>query len=417
MNNEIILDITDLSYEGKGIARKDNLVYFVENALDTETVQAQVIENKSRYARAKAIKILNPSPDRVVSECKVYPKCGGCSLRHMSYERQLRLKKETVLSNLRRIGHLEIDDIKIFPNPLPNGYRNKAEYKVSNNLIGFYEDNSHRIVPHDKCLLVDDTINDIKNIIKNYLTSDISTVTIKKADEGYMVIIESEKDLPENLLEALKNFRPVVSIIQNSSVEARLIYGKPYITDNLCGLEFQISADSFYQVNKIQTEKLYSIAKQFLLDSASKEDLKEKTLLDLYCGIGTVGLYMADSVKYVIGVEIGKSAIENARDNTLINSITNAEFICADAKDAIEQIDYNILVADPPRKGLDEKVIRAIRDKQPETIIFISCNSSTLARDIGLLSDLYQIKDIAAVDMFTHTSHVETVVLITRVNK
>ena len=415
MNQEIKLDIIDISYEGKGIARKDNLVYFVDNAIDGETVIAKIYENKPKYAKAKTIKILKSSKDRTEPKCKVYEKCGGCSLRHMSYERQLQLKKDTVITNLKRMAHIDITDITVHPNPKSDHYRNKAEYQIFNDQIGFYADKTHKIVTHDECLLLPKEINDIKKSMEKHITKDITSVTIKKADDGYMVILESDKILSKALIDELKENKEIISIYQRKYDKNYLVHGKQYITDNLCNLKFQISPDSFYQVNKVQTEKLYEITKQYLKNSNPEDELKNMTILDLYCGIGTIGLFMADTAKYVIGVEIVKEAINNARSNAKLNSIVNCEFIHADVNDAILQIEYDILIADPPRKGLDDSVIQSIRDKKPETIIYISCNSSTLSRDLGMLSDLYSLKAIEAVDMFSHTGHVETVVLMSRV--
>jgi len=417
VNQDIKLDIIDLSYEGKGIARKDNLVYFVDNALDGETVIAKPYENKPKYAKAKAVKILNPSQNRTEPKCKVYDKCGGCSLRHMTYERQLKLKKDTVITNLKRMAHIEIQNLIVHPNPMPDHYRNKAEYQILNDQIGFYADRTHKIVTHDECLLLPKEINDIKKNMERHITRDITSVTIRKADDGYMVIFESDKPLSAEMINTLKENKEVISIYQRKYEKNILIHGKQYITDNLCGLKFQISPDSFYQVNKTQTEKLYEIAKQYLIKSHPEDKLKNMTILDLYCGIGTIGLFMADITKYIIGVEIVKEAVNNAKNNAKLNSIDNCEFIHADVNDAILQIEYDILIADPPRKGLDDSVLQSIRDKKPETIIYISCNSSTLSRDLGMLSDIYTLKEIEAVDMFSHTSHVETVVLMSRVKE
>jgi len=412
---QVELNIIDISYEGKGIARKDNLVYFTDNALDGETVTAEAHEIKPKYVKAKTIQILKPSKYRTEPKCVVYDKCGGCNLRHMSYERQLKLKKDTVIANLKRMAHINIEDITIHQNPKTDYYRNKAEYKIKNGKIGFYEDKSHNIVTHEECLLLKEEINNIKKSIEKHITKDMTALTIKEADDGYMVIAESDKPLPNKLINTLKENNIVLSVYQRKQNRNIQIYGKQYITDNLCGLKFQISPDSFYQVNKMQTEKLYNIAKHYLKAADKDSNLKDKTVLDLYCGIGTIGLFIADSVKYVIGVEIVKEAIDNAKSNAKLNTIENCQFIHADVNDAILRIEYDILIADPPRKGLDDSVIQAIRQKKPESIIYISCNSSTLARDIGQLSDLYSLSEIEAVDMFSHTSHVETVVLMSKV--
>ena len=312
------------------------------------------------------------------------------------------------------MAHIDIENLAIHPNPISDRYRNKAEYQVCNDQIGFYEDRTHKIVTHDECMLLPKEINDIKKSMEKHITKDMTSVTIKKADDGYMVILESDKVLSRTLIADLKENKAIISLYQRKNQKNYLVHGKQYITDNLCGLKFQISPDSFYQVNKTQTEKLYEIAKQYLIKSHPKDKLKNMTILDLYCGIGTIGLFMADITKYIIGVEIVKEAINNAKSNARLNSIENCEFIHADVNDAILQIEYDILIADPPRKGLDDSVIQSIRDKKPETIIYISCNSSTLARDMGMLSDLYSLTAIEAVDMFSHTSHIETVVLLSK---
>jgi len=418
MDNQKVMTLTiqDVTYEGKGVAKANDKIIFVENALYDEIVEARIYGENSKYLKAKTVKILKKSQYRVDPVCKYFGRCGGCNLRHMVYDRQLKLKKDIVMSNIRRMAHLDLFDLEILGSPVPDNYRNKAQYKVRDYKMGFYEEESHIVSFHDECLLLDKTINQIKKVIEPHLTPDIIEVTIKKADDGCMVVLETSNYNFQNsqLLDALKKTGLVISAIQKNGNNKNLLFGKPYITDHLMGKKFNISADSFYQVNKVQTEKLYNKATEFLTKNISEEDLKTKKVLDLYCGIGTIGLILADKVDKVIGVDIVTDAIRNAKDNAKINKISNAEFICKDAKDAIGDINYDILVIDPPRKGMDKEVLTSIKQHMPETILYVSCNSATLARDLYELKNQYEIQDICAVDMFSHTSHVEAVVLMSR---
>lgn len=448
-NDEIKLSITTLTSMGSGLGRYRDMAVFVDGAAPGDELLVHIIKVKKNYAVGKIKKILKKAKCRIDSDCIYDSRCGGCAYRHISYEEELNIKKQTVTDTLQRIGGLSIEAKEILSIKEPIHYRNKAQIPVGiseegNIQIGFYGKRTHRIIDSDNCLLQSEDFQDITRLIRKYILENPVTIYDEKTGKGLLrhiylrqarktkeimvcLVVNGDtipkKDrLTELLLSSGKNIKSIVLNInkKNTNVilgdECRTIFGRDYIEDVLCGLTFRISPLSFYQVNPEGTELLYTKAKEYAHLSG------KEVLLDLYCGTGTIGLTMADSVKSLIGVEIIPQAIENAKENAKLNGIDNARFICDDAKGAArtlfnEGIIPDVVILDPPRKGCSREVIETVSDMKPERVVYVSCDPATLARDLAIFNELgYETTEATAVDMFPRTTHVETVVQLVRKN-
>ena len=438
------LGIVSLSSEGRGIGRFEGLAVFVPYTLPGDRITAKVIRLQKNFAEAELIELLSPSEYRISPVCPVFGSCGACSLMHAKYSAQLELKRIIVEDAMHRIGgfgNVSVPPVLGMTEPLR--YRNKAVFPFGNRngrvVFGCYGRKSHNLIPIDDCLLqANDTITVMKAICdwanafgigayspdsKGILRSAVIRITYG----GIMVVIVTTGVLPhrDELVSMLTEALPAVrSIIHNINPDdtnlvmgrkSRTVFGSPTVTDRLCELRFDVSAESFLQVNPSETLKLYSVAIDAL-------DIKPTdSVIDLYCGIGTISLLAAKRAKNVLGIEVVPSAIENAKANAIKNGITNAEFICGAVEDVIpklltsEKQDFTSLILDPPRKGADPKAIEAIIASGIPRIAYISCNPATLARDCKLLSSAgYALEQIRPVDMFPETEHVETVVLLSK---
>ncbi len=453
VDKEYKIEIDSITNRAEGVGRVDGFTVFVPQAIPGDIVIAKVISKKKSYARALIKKTIKSSKDRVEPFCKYYYQCGGCQLQHLDYEKQLEYKKQQVIDTFERIGKLKdfvVNDV--IGMETPKLYRNKSSMPVSgekgNLSIGFYKPRSHELVDIKECLIQENIINEIISYIRNLLDEAkvepfdenkmqgvLRHIVIRVAPHTQEVLITfvvNEKykniaDFNEISKDIIKKYNQVKGGLLNVNTQKSnvifgkrniILSGKNKITDISFGKKFLISARSFYQINGIQTKKIYQVAINML-------DLKgNERIIDAYCGTGTIGIILADFVKEVIGVEINKAAIEDAKRNSIINEVKNISFIQSKAEYAIPEIinegyKPDILVVDPPRKGCDELLIEMILDEKIEQILYISCNPATLARDIKQLVDGgYKItKNIQPVDMFPHTSHVETVVLMSRVEK
>ncbi len=435
--------IEDLGSNGEGIGRIEGFTVFVEGALIGEEVSVLIMKLKKQFAFGKLVEILKPSEERVEAVCPVAKWCGGCQLQHLSYASQLAYKTKKTQDALERIGKLEgvtvLDTIGMqdFWH-----YRNKAQFPVGvgkNNEIeiGFYAKHSHRIINTKNCYLQQEKNTEVLAIVREFLEEfqikpydeetgkgtirHILTRTSRTKNEMMICFVVNGNDFPKRkiLVERLKAVDGVVSIVLNENrkrnnvimgEKIKTLYGKDTISDSMDGLYFDISALSFYQVNPVQTEVLYGKALEFA-------DLKgEEIVLDLYCGIGTISLFLARKAKKVYGVEIIPQAIEDAKKNALNNQIDNVEFLVGDASDVVVQlqqerkIEFDVIVVDPPRKGCDKMVLDTIVALKPKTLIYVSCNPSTLARDVAQLKEAgYEVEQVQAVDQFPMTTHVEAV--------
>lgn len=439
------LNITDCTLSGSGVGHIDSMAVFVPAAAVGDELKVHILKVKSNCAFGKVHEVLTASPDRIKSDCPVFPKCGGCAFRHISYDAEKRIKENQVRENLRRIGKIDVTVNPIVPSPSVDAYRNKAQYPLSMKdgvlSIGFFAERSHRVIDCRNCRLQSDEFSVILSVFDDWIKKNNVSIYDETTHKGLLrhiyirkgertgeilvcAVINGEKiphqdELCDNLLTKLPNIKSIVININKERTNVILgkkcipLYGNGYIEDVLCSLRFRISPLSFYQVNALQAENLYNKAIELA-------DAKGKTVLDLYCGTGTIGLTMAKTAKKVIGVEIIPDAVKDAGINAELNGIKNAEFICADASDAVKQlaeknIKPDVIIVDPPRKGCSEDVLKAISDFSPERLVYISCDSATLARDCAILKTLGYNADIATpFDMFPRTGHVETVVKLSR---
>ncbi len=481
-NQLLTVNISDMSSEGEGVGKVDGYTFFIKDTVIGDEAQIRVTKLKKNYGYGRLEKVLTPSPFRVEPSCRFHKQCGGCQIQAISYQKQLSFKQDKVRNNIVRIGGFEEEQVNQIMEPivgmeLPFHYRNKAQYPVGtdkegNPVAGFYAGRTHTIIANTDCLLGVEENREILEAILDYMRKfqiaayDETTgkgllrhVLLRKGFTSGEIMVclvingkaagfsrqQSGWYLPhqETLVQQLSAIPGMTSISvsinsANTNVimgnEIHTIWGKESITDTIYvrdvdngfakterGITFSISPLSFYQVNPVQTEKLYSIA-------LSYADLKGKeSVWDLYCGIGTISLFLSEKAGKVYGVEIVPQAIEDARENAKNNGISNAEFFVGKAEEVLpefydkrkeardEMLHPDVIVVDPPRKGCDEKCLETMLQMAPERIVYVSCDSATLARDLKLLcAGGYDLKRIRAVDMFPHTVHVETVVLLSK---
>ena len=444
-NDIVEIEITALSSECSGIGKKDGMVIFVPFSAIGDKLEVKILKVNKTYCYGKIERIITPSPDRVTPDCPVYTKCGGCSLRHISYEAQLRAKEQFVKDAFTRIGGLSPEFLPIIRNTNINGYRNKLQIPIGtdkdgNLIAGFYAFHSHRIVPCEKCLLQPDIFlkitADFLKISTGLNLTAYDEITHKGIlrhlylRKGYYsgeicLCIVVAKNVPEIKIlsdRLLEKYPEIVSSVINvNNRDTNVILGdeeivltsKNYICDIMCKNAVNIAPKAFYQVNTPCAEQLYSAACDFA-------EPKGKTVLDLYCGAGTIGLSMARTAKKIIGVEIVPEAIENAKQNALANGITNCEFICADAAEAARilhsrSLRPDVIMVDPPRKGCGRDACEQIAAFSAPRIVMVSCNAATAARDCACFAELgYSTDKCVAVDMFSGTNHVETVCLLSK---
>ena len=482
-NDEFELEITDLGSTGEGIGKIDGYTLFVKDALIGDKVRVKVMKTKKNYGYARMLEIIEPSEYRVESECPVARQCGGCQLQHCSYEKQLSWKEEKVANCLRRIGGVPVyteekyrkyknaeeqqnaentaeSKTPIIMEPIlrmdkPVHYRNKAQFPVGydkdgNPVAGFYAGRTHSIIPQTDCLIQHECnkqiVETVLEFMKKYnvtaydekknrgIVRHILTRVGKATGEVMVCLVINAKKLPhsEEFVEMIKNCginleiksitvninRENTNVILGEKVET--LYGQSYIEDYIGDIKYRISPLSFYQVNPEQTKKLYQTALEFA-------DIKEgEVVWDLYCGIGTISLFMAREAAKVCGVEIVPQAIEDAKQNAKLNNITNAEFFVGAAEDVVPtqyeksggRLRADVVTLDPPRKGCDEKLLDTVVKMAPSRIVYVSCDPGTLARDVKVLTDKgYEVKRVRACDMFGGSFHVETVVLLSQLKQ
>lgn len=445
-NDEIILNITDVTNEGSGVGKYEGMAIFTPLTAVGDTARVKILKVKKNYAYGKLLEIIIPSSDRIEPDCAVFSKCGGCAFRHMSYKAESNLKQNKVYEAIKRIGGVDLAPQNIISATSPDNYRNKAQYPVDLcGKAGFYAFHSHRIIPCGDCLLQPQIFGEIVKAFEEWIEKYKISIYNEQKNSGLLrhlyirkakitgeimvtlVIngntVSNAKQLIDALLhlcgENLKSVQLNINTLDTNVIlgdKCEVIYGKPYITDILCGVKVRLSPLSFYQVNREMAEKLYEKAAEY----ANPEG---KNVLDLYCGAGTIGLSMAKRAKSIIGVEIVPEAIEDAKFNAMDNGIENARFICADAADAAKQlasekISADVVIVDPPRKGCSEELINTIaKEFSPERVVYVSCDPATLARDIKIFDNLgYKLVEYTPVDLFPRTSHVETVALSVRTN-
>ncbi len=402
--------IEKLDHQGRGIAKVDNMVIFVTNALVGEIVKVKINKVKKNFCEGTMVEIIDESPYRQDPICPYYLLCGGCDLMHLKYEKQLEYKENKVKEIMKKFANIDESLVKtIISNNKPYNYRNKTTFQIDNK-IGFYSKKSNKVIEIDNCFISDQKINEIIQLFKNIDIINYNKIIIRSSfyTPDSMIIIDSEKIDKDVIINTFKNI--VTSIIWKNKDNYICLYGNNDIKEKLNDYEFVISEDSFFQVNSDMTIKLYDKVIEYA--SPNKEDI----VLDLFCGTGTIGLYISKNVKKVIGIELNKNAIKNALINKKINRVDNIDFIVGDANEEIKKIltKPNIIIVDPPRSGLSESGLNTILTLQPNKIIYVSCDPVTLARDLKILQKRYDINEITPFDMFPNTEHVETLVLLTK---
>ncbi|MFB5661153.1 23S rRNA (uracil(1939)-C(5))-methyltransferase RlmD [Alteribacillus sp. HJP-4] len=443
-NDVITASFEDMTHEGAGVAKVDGYALFVPYGLPGETARIKVIKTKKGYGFGRLVEKIDESSERTEPPCPIYYRCGGCQLQHMTYEGQLRFKQNQVKNAITRLGGLEkvpvhatigMDD--------PWRYRNKAQVPVGSRedghlKAGFYQQRTHRIIDMESCIIQqqsnDDAVQIVKNIadkhgIKAYdeekhrgVLRHIVTRHARSTDELMIVLITNGEELPHKnkLIEDIHKSMPnAASIVQNINTKrtnvifgekTKVLAGEEYIYDHIGGVKFAISARSFYQVNPMQTKVLYEKALEYA-------DLRgHETVIDAYCGIGTISLFLAQKAKHVYGVEIVPEAVSDAKRNARLNKMDNVTFAVGQAEEVIpwwhqaNGIKPDVIVVDPPRKGCDQALLETMLAMKPEKIVYVSCNPATLARDLKILEEGgYETKEVQPVDMFPQTTHVECV--------
>lgn len=444
-NKEYIVEIIDNGFEGEGIAKINDFTIFIPGAIKGEKVKILIVKVLSSYAFGKILEILEKSENRIEPDCKTYKRCGGCNLRHIKYQETLKLKQNAVQSLVDKTLKNKIRVKETIGMENPYYYRNKVQYPVGIDKngkpqIGVFANRSHEIIPIEKCFIQNEKSEEIAKYIFELWNENNYTIYNEETRKGllrhiviktgiktnqYMCILvvngqgfNNEKEFASKIV---NKYKEITSIIVNSNMkntnvilglENRTIFGKEYIEDKLGEYIFKISPLSFYQVNPIQAEKLYNLG----IEKA--KITKEDIVFDLYCGIGTISLFMSKYAKKVYGIEIVEEAIKAAKENAKINSVDNVEFIAGDVEKVLSNIIYDrkiipdIVMVDPPRRGLDNTSINNILSIKSKRLVYISCNPATLVRDLAKLEEMYEVEEIVPVDMFPFTSHVECVVVL-----
>ena len=439
-NQEHTVTIEGYGEGGMGVARIDGRVVFVHGALRGEKCRVLILKTLKSVAFAKVLEVIEPSSERITPDCPYFPRCGGCTYRHIRYEEELRLKKQRVQDNLSRIGGSDVTVEEILGAQDTLRYRNKAQYPVSKDgAVGFYRARTHEVIECEHCLLVRPEADAAAEALREYMQScrvagyDEKTgrglvrhlyIRSNAAGESLICVLVNGDKLPkeDRLVTLLRDACPKCTgiVLGTNTKKGNVILGDRYRTlwgsdrleDTLCGKTFRLSVPSFYQVNRVQAERLYAKAIEFAGLTG------QETVLDLYCGAGTITLALSDHAKKVLGAEIVPEAIDDARENAARNGVKNAEFFCGDASDvakklARENLRPDVITVDPPRKGLAADVVESIAEMQPGRVVYVSCDSATMARDVKRLADLgYTAQRACAVDMFPRADHVETVCLL-----
>ena len=435
--------VTDYTTEGQGIAHVEGCAVFIPNAVAGERIKLRIEVARKNWAAGKIVEILEKSPHRVNRECPVAKLCGGCTFWHIDYEEETRLKAERVRNCLNRLGGENLERVPILAAPTCHGYRNKAQYPVASKknraYAGFFKAGTHDVVENERCLILPEETDRVKAVVMDYVNQSHVSVYDEVAHKGLLrhiyvrrgavskqilvCLVINGRSIPKahelvGRLKKIPGFTTLVLSVNTKKGNAVLgdefitIHGPGYIEDTLCGLNFRLSPRSFYQVNHHQAQRLYEAA------ISQAEITKNDTVLDLYCGVGTITLAMAAAAGKVIGVEVIPQAVEDARDNANRNGIENAEFFCGDAGQAALELEKqgikaDVVVVDPPRKGLNADTIEALARFAPRRIVYISCDPATLGRDVALLKERgYTVKNAMAADLFPRCSHVESIVTL-----
>ncbi len=445
-NEEYVVEIIDNGFKGEGIAKIENFTIFVDGAIKGEKIKIKILKVTSSHAFGKIIEIIKKSENRIEEDCSTYKKCGGCELRHIDYETTINMKKYSVENTLKKtLSRKDIEVNEVIKMDNPYFYRNKLQYPIgvddnNNPVMGVYAQRSHKIIETNECRIQNKLCQNIakdifkfikENNIKVYnektLTGSIRHIIVRigiKTNEVLVTLVTNERKIEkEDLLvkyitEKYKEIKTIAKNInsKNTNVilgnKTEIIFGDGYIEDYIGKFKFKISPRSFYQVNPVQTEKLYSKAVEYAGLTG------EETIFDLYCGIGTIGIFASDNVKKIYGIETIKEAIDDAKENAKINGVNNSEFFVGDVEKVLPEfikernITADVIFIDPPRKGCDNTALETILNIEPKKIVYVSCNPASLARDLKTLEEKYKIEKLAICDMFPFTHHVESVTML-----
>ena len=437
-NDEVFLEIKDLGKSGEGIAYYENKKIFIKYALLQEKVIAKITQVKKEYCEAEIISIIKQSPSRIKPTCSKFTDCGACNLMHIDYESQLNHKRDLICNALSIISYLNQSIVlSCIASPKQLFYRNKVQLPLGfakKVICGFYKEKSHDIIPYTECLVHDEAIKDAALIITDCISQENISIYSESTHEGllrhFIIRINNKKEmliglvatyhdlilnkLSEKIMERLINAKGIILSINKQihnkilGDEYRLLQGQEFLVEEICGLKFKLSLPSFFQINRLGAEILYSTALEF-----ANLKISDK-VLDAYCGVGTLSLLAATKCQEVVGVELVEEAIIDARNNALENQIENANFVCGLVQEQVNLFkDIDVAFVNPPRKGIDEEVIKAVDNFGPAKIIYISCNPYTLAKDISHLKN-YRLIKLQPIDMFPQTIHVECLALIER---
>ena len=446
-NASLTLEITGYTAEGMGVARWEGRVVFIPGTILGERWEVQLLKVKTNVAWGRAVRLLAPSPERVELDCPLAGRCGGCQYRHMTYEEELRAKRQRVQDALTRVGGVSLELPQVLGAENPLRYRNKVQFPVAQEkrglAVGYYRSRSHDVLDVDDCLLQPETVTTLRRAFKGWMERyrvpayDEGTcqglirhlyVRTNQAGEALCCVVANGTRLPHapELVQSLRQAAPTLAgLVLNTNTKDtnvilgpnyRTIWGRDFLEERLCGMTFRLSVPSFFQINRAQTERLYTQALEFAGLTG------QETVLDLYCGIGTISLALAQRAGQVIGAEIVPEAVQDAQANAARNQVSNARFLCGDAGEAAfqlaaEGVRPQVICVDPPRKGLAPEVPEILASMAPERIVYVSCDPATLARDVKRFGELgYPAVKSQAVDLFPRTAHVETVVLLSKLN-
>ncbi len=444
-NKEYIVDIIDHGFEGEGIAKIDNFTIFIPNTIKGEKVKIVIVKVLSSHAFGKVLEIISSVSYRIESDCSTYKRCGGCNLRHIQYEKTLKIKQNAIQSLVNKTLKDKVIVQPVLGMENPYHYRNKAQYPIGIDkngqpVMGVFANRTHEIIPIESCLIQNQKTEKIAKFIFDFIVKNNIAIYDEKTGKGLIrhimtkigvktneimcIIVVNGKKFPkenELVIEIMNQFSQVKSIVKNINMkntnvilgqENVNLYGDGYIKDQLGKFIFKISPLSFYQVNPIQAERLYYLG----VDMA--QITNQDVVFDLYCGIGTISLFMSQYAKKVYGIEIVEEAVKMAKENAELNQVNNVDFIAGDVEKVLDDLLYkkkiipDIVMVDPPRKGLDRNSVENILHIKPKRLVYISCNPATLVRDLAKLEAWYVVKDIKPVDMFPFTSHVECIAVL-----
>ena len=446
-NASLTLEITGYTAEGMGVARWEGRVVFIPGTILGERWEVQLLKVKTNVAWGRAVRLLAPSPERVELDCPLAGRCGGCQYRHMTYEEELRAKRQRVQDALTRVGGVSLELPQVLGAETPLRYRNKVQFPVAQEkrglAVGYYRARSHDVLDVDDCLLQPEAVTTLRRAFKGWMERyrvpayDEGTcqglirhlyVRTNQAGEALCCVVANGTRLPHapELVQSLRQAAPALAgLVLNTNTKDtnvilgpnyRTIWGRDFLEERLCGMTFRLSVPSFFQINRAQTERLYAQALEFAGLTG------QETVLDLYCGVGTISLALAQRAGQVIGTEIVPEAVQDAQANAARNQVDNARFLCGDAGEAAfqlaaEGVRPQVICVDPPRKGLAPEVPEILASMAPERIVYVSCDPATLARDVKRFGELgYPAVKAQAVDLFPRTAHVETVVLLSKLN-